>query len=431
MKILWISYYFYPLSGVGPNKNTFLIEEFERKGHSILVLTSNPNIFNAKIENLHKDNKVFNTIRIPSIANHIFLNKIVKGIKKVFKKNKIHYDKNIEFNNVKVNSVKKFIKDIINFIDYQHSWFIMWKINKFRYMDSIKKFNPDIIYVSTPPHTGILIANDIKKSINKPVVLEYRDLWTGSHHYNKINILKKLEYKLEKKLLKNIDFFTFATHGIAHKHNKLFGYKNYKVIYNFFVNRVHCDTITNSREIIFIYAGTLLNQYNYDIFIEGLEKLMLNKNLKIKVKIYSSNGDILKKYIKNKKLLEIFEFGYEADINKLDKLHCQSSIFITFLFNKKFRGVVSSKNFYYLNFNKPIFVFGVNECQEVKQVLQNNYFFIDSVKKFVQEIEKFTKNSLKYKNSQYYINSHSLKNRAILLEDIFKNVIEEYTELNK
>ena len=243
MKILWISYYFYPFSGVGPNKNIYLVEELS-KNNEILVLSTTPNKFNTNLDTLYKSNKKYNIIKIPSIDNQIFFSKILQLVKNTFYKD---INKNINFNTK--NNHYSLIKSLLSFIDYQNSWYFMWKIYKFFILKKIKKFQPDVIYVSAPPFSGMLIAKEIKEIINVPLVVEYRDLWTGSHHYKKNKYIKNLEYKIEKEILKSVDKLLFATEGIGKKHYKIFK-KEYEILYNFFpYNQVNCPFIDSKLKI--------------------------------------------------------------------------------------------------------------------------------------------------------------------------------------
>jgi len=255
MKILWISYYFYPFSGVGPNKNTFLIEELE-KDNDIMILSTTPNKLNVNLELLQKDKKNFNIIRIPSIDNQLFFSKLRNFFKQTFT-----FSKNTNSVNNIDNRKNNYglLKSSLGFIDYQNSWYFIWKIYKYFILKKIKKFNPDVIYVSAPPFSGILIGKEIKKELKKPLVVEYRDLWTGSHHYNKHNLIKKTEYKIEKKISKNIDLVLFATEGIAKKYSRIFK-KDYRILYNFFIESHKKNLQQNNikdNTIKLAYSGTL------------------------------------------------------------------------------------------------------------------------------------------------------------------------------
>ncbi|HKI78939.1 MAG TPA: glycosyltransferase [Ignavibacteriaceae bacterium] len=86
----------------------------------------------------------------------------------------------------------------------------------------------DLIFVSGPPFSSFIMATELKKKFNLPLVLDYRDLWYGNqfgfyptplHNY----LHKKMEYKvlktadsvivtnrrIKEKLLNNYKFLTF------------------------------------------------------------------------------------------------------------------------------------------------------------------------------------------------------------------------------
>lgn len=65
----------------------------------------------------------------------------------------------------------------------------------------------DLIYVTSPSHSGLLLGLCLKKTIKTPFIVDYRDPWTTNpfHIKRAFSFLNKIENKLEFSVLNNAD----------------------------------------------------------------------------------------------------------------------------------------------------------------------------------------------------------------------------------
>jgi hypothetical protein len=99
---------------------------------------------------------------------------------------------------------------------------------------------------------------------------------------------------------------------------------------------------------------------------------------------------------------------------------------IMFSWNSGYKGVVPSKSFFYLQFNKPVFVIGKYEEEELKDVLKHIYYHVNNSDSFFIYLQSIKENINVQKNSKEYIEIHSLENRVKQLRNYFKEGIKNY-----
>lgn len=82
----------------------------------------------------------------------------------------------------------------------------------------IARHRPDVIFASLDPRTNLLVAATLGRRHGIPVVLEYRDLWTGSPYYHVAQptpIHRAIHRRLERNALRAATRVTAVCRGIA------------------------------------------------------------------------------------------------------------------------------------------------------------------------------------------------------------------------
>lgn len=89
---------------------------------------------------------------------------------------------------------------LFHFPDRQWTWI---RPARKRVEQLFQSWRPDIIFVSTPPYSQLLLANKISKAYAIPWVAEYRDTWSVQPYYSYPFWRKVIETWLEKKVTKS------------------------------------------------------------------------------------------------------------------------------------------------------------------------------------------------------------------------------------
>ena len=68
-----------------------------------------------------------------------------------------------------------------------------------------REIKPDVILSSSLPNTSHLVARAIAREAKVPWVAELRDLWTENHNFRRVQPLRAIEKRLERKVLMDAD----------------------------------------------------------------------------------------------------------------------------------------------------------------------------------------------------------------------------------
>jgi glycosyltransferase involved in cell wall biosynthesis len=102
-----------------------------------------------------------------------------------------------------VSILKNRIKEWLTFPDKNNGW-IPWAV--FRGFNLVKKYNPQVIYTTSPPASTHLIGLYLKRLTGKPWIADFRDPWdTVQSTYNKSLNRMKLEEKLRDRVIQSAD----------------------------------------------------------------------------------------------------------------------------------------------------------------------------------------------------------------------------------
>ena len=206
-KVLVIAYYFPPMAFSGVQRTTKFVKNMVYFDWQPTVLTIQPKSYYA-----------FDTYLLEKLNQlnvRIIRTKSPDPTQRIFDQSKIRSD---------------FIRKILNRI----SQTIFLPDNKISWMRPalkearklLQKESFDIIYATAPPYTSFLIANQLKKEFDIPIILDYRDAWLDDVlSFYPTFIHRWIVKQMEKKVLYNSDKIITYTRQI--KEHLL---KNYKFL---------------------------------------------------------------------------------------------------------------------------------------------------------------------------------------------------------
>ncbi|MDB4534300.1 hypothetical protein N9242_05450 [Vicingaceae bacterium] len=243
---------------------------------------------------------------------------------------------------------------------FDESYFLYEKSRSYLLQNKI-----DFILVSGQPFTLFKYAYKLSKEFDVPYVLDYRDGWSTDHAV-KSTLLKLISFqekKLEEKYLKGASFFTAASDNIIKENKKLFpfskGFLHENGIDLSLLNELKKERRDRNPLFTITFTGSLYNQHNVRMFIDGVEKFMLeNESAIIKVKFVginlkpSDNTELVNKFqLKYPNSIEVIEA-----VSHMDSIRYQlsSSLLLKFDYTGQHQGMLGAKLYEYAATKKPI-----------------------------------------------------------------------------
>jgi glycosyltransferase involved in cell wall biosynthesis len=101
-------------------------------------------------------------------------------------------------------------RDITNIPDGYVGWYRPAVAEGVRLVHERK---PDLLYVSLPLHTGLLVAAGIARRTGVPLVVEYRDLWVEHPYYDAPSWRRGIERRLERRATRGALGYVTVTKG--------------------------------------------------------------------------------------------------------------------------------------------------------------------------------------------------------------------------
>jgi glycosyltransferase involved in cell wall biosynthesis len=202
-------------------------------------------------------------------------------------------------------------------------------------------------------------------------------------------------------------------------------------VYNGFYaeNNTAAAAVSNTSSITFLYSGVLYNGQDYQTVVTAFKKIIDQYKGQIEVKLLFlgtsfanpafANNPVFKNYEKNIVLLE--RVNYQEAL----KIHQQADAFIMLTHQGK-KGIVSSKIFDYIKFNKPVVLFD-NDFDVLEEIVTNSGLGIiagnaQQLQTKLQSIvkEKLATGFIDIKPNTEYINSFSRENQTKKLAGLLK-----------
>lgn len=265
-----------------------------------------------------------------------------------------------------------------------------------------KEYKIDAVITTGPPQSTHFIGAKLKKKLNIPWVLDFRDPWTNNYLITELSkrsfIANKIDQYFETKTIKKADAVTSISKGLISEFTDRA--KLSKVIFNGFDEEDYIDIeATKAETFDILYIGSMKPNQNIKALWNALIELCNeNSNFKKKLKL-DFTGNINNKIINEisettlKGNLAIQKFIPQSEaIGKMQK----TSILLLIIPRSKYaKSTTSGKIFEYLASKTPILSIGPVDG-DAAEILNNSDRDImidfddkESIKKFV--LSKFNK----------------------------------------
>jgi len=176
-------------------------------------------------------------------------------------------------------SIGKIYSFLINlfFLPDHH---VLWYFFSKKTVDNvIKKFQPDIIFSSSPPSTVHLLANRAAKKYNIPWATDFRDEWTLNPFKKYSTPLHKFfDKKLESSILHRTNLFITVSYGILNAYKNEYSSlpsKKFSVIFNGFdADDFRKKIQKKSKKFTISYTGNFYGGVSPNVFLKAVVELI-------------------------------------------------------------------------------------------------------------------------------------------------------------
>lgn len=253
-----------------------------------------------------------------------------------------------------------------------------------KHLDEVfNEFKPDVVIVSTPPHSWLRVIPWIKANYpNYPIIIDFRDGWTSTGIFRAKSFIRRWwQDYIEKRVILSVNGLVFVSPGLKmfyfDKYNKnlpyseiIFNGYNEKLWNSIDIERINIEfLIQKHRPCIIKYVGSIgfdiksfRSPYNIFLALESClaKGIISSNNFILSFTGFIGNIEVLNNFPLLKKIIRI-----NNPVSPLDALKEMKTTDFLLLIHKKEEGaeeVLTGKLFDYLRAGKPILAVTTNNC---------------------------------------------------------------------
>ncbi|HEY8892355.1 MAG TPA: glycosyltransferase [Clostridium sp.] len=287
--ILIIAYFYPPLGGAGVQRTLKFAKFLEKFGYNVNVLTVDNEKGTIKDESLKLEStdgiKVFRAKQIENFIVSAIVNRKVTDVKIDNKEKNVKESFKITLKSKVKKKIKKYLLNV-----YRNMYIpddkISWKKDAVKLgLKIIKEEKIDIIYSTSSPYTGHLIALELKQKSNVPWIADFRDQWVANPFVDYSTYAMSKNEKMEKAVIEKADAVISVSKPIIE--DFIDRYKNqetdkFKVITNGYdeedFDNFNMDLETS--KYIITHNGTLYGKRSPKNFLIAIDRLIEDKKIR-------------------------------------------------------------------------------------------------------------------------------------------------------
>lgn len=370
--ILIVAYVYPPLGGAGVQRTLKFAKFLKKFGYNVNVLTVNNEKSTIKDESLKAEStdgiKVFRAMQRENFIVNTMANRNITNVKTVKVKNKDDIIKKTSEITLKFKVKKKIKKILLN--TYRNMYIpddkISWKKDAVELgLRIIREEKIDIIYSTSAPYTGHLIACELKQKSNISWIADFRDQWVTNPFADYTNYAKRKNEKMEKAVIEKANVVISVSKPIID--DFIYRYKNqradkFKIITNGYdeddFKDYNMDNIPP--KYIITYNGTLYGKISPKNFLIAIDRLIDDKKIKQEELIIRFVGqigndaqeDIVFFLAKYDKIIEFISYlPHKESIKELEK---SSAVLLIIGDFEGSEGVYTGKIFEYIRSGRVV-----------------------------------------------------------------------------
>lgn len=233
-------------------------------------------------------------------------------------------------------------------------------------MDLSQNRSFDLIFSTAPPFSDHIAASELKKKLNIPLVLDYRDAWTNNHFMDGLfEWQKTIHNRLEKTCLNNANHIIVLDKNMetlireAHPDIPL----NTSVITHGFDPDDFNGTVEptleyKSKKLNLLYSGLFYECNQPDVFLKALKELVQESKISREDFHLHFQGGLtprIKDYVNDLDMgNSVTDYGYITHSRAVANVQKADALWMISNFNPVHKQVKSGKLFEYMGSKKPI-----------------------------------------------------------------------------
>ncbi|MBU3093628.1 glycosyltransferase [Clostridium sp. CF011] len=302
--ILIVAYVYPPLGGAGVQRTLKFAKFLKKFGYNVNVLTVNNEKSTIKDESLEAEStdgiKVFRAMQRDNFIVNTIANRNITHVKTMKVENKEDIIKITSEITLKSKVKRKIKKTLLNI--YRNMYIpddkISWKKDAVELgLKIIKEEKIDIIYSTSAPYTGHLIACELKQKSNIAWIADFRDQWVTNPFADYTPYAKRKNERMETTVIEKANVVISVSKPIID--DFIDRYKNqradkFKIITNGYdeddFDDYNIDRIPP--KYIITYNGTLYGKISPKNFLIAIDRLIEDKKIKLEELIIRFVGQI-------------------------------------------------------------------------------------------------------------------------------------------
>lgn len=260
------------------------------------------------------------------------------------------------------------------------TWMYLFILRYLSILRESKEINPDLIWSTGDPWSGLWLGNKLSRDLNKPLITDFRDPWTLS----RINLRQRspfssaIDREKEREIIESSEKVVFTSKKTASEYREKFGLDHEKaaVIYNSFCS----DLITDepAEEVISSFRDDTLNL----LFLGEFRRLspagpVINLLVELRRKVpgivqnvrihsFGSLSESDREQIKKSGLGNLFVVHRKVLPEQIHSV-MQSADLLLLSTSEKRSNIIPAKLWDYLSTNRPILSITPND--EIEQII--------------------------------------------------------------
>ncbi len=239
----------------------------------------------------------------------------------------------------------------------------------------------DAIITTGPPHSLHLIGLQLKKELNLPWIVDFRDPWTSIHYHKSLRLTKAAAQKhkeLEKDVLNAADHVVVTSPGTEQEFRGITD-RPISVITNGY-DRTEIK-VPLDPDFTIVHVGSLLNERNPEILWKTLSELV-NEDPEFaahcKIRLVGNVGSRVLESLTEFQLSDRLEqVGYVENHKALEHMRRAQVLLLIEKNSEETKAIIPGKLFEYLNAHRSIIALGPqgSDIEEIMKDTQAGEFF--------------------------------------------------------
>ena len=273
-------------------------------------------------------------------------------------------------------SMRDAIRAVLYFPDAQIGWF-PFGVRAARKL--FRSWRPDIIYASAGPPTALLIARTLSREYAIPWVGEFRDLWVENHRYQHPRWRKKIEDRLERKIVSTASGLVTVSDPLAEALRRKYDVA-VETVYNGFDPGDHGSGPSGSKapRLEIRYTGWVYPQQDLAPLFEALQRLG-NAAESVRVVFYGSDTNLIGQLSRQRGIAHLVETMPAVSFMESLRLQRGGDVLLYLSWNDTGQtGIFSGKLLQYFGAGRPILAVGNTNNAPARVIQERGLGFASS-----------------------------------------------------